>query len=224
MKLQYDDLVVGSGVSGMTVSLLLAGTGRRVLLLEKSNAVGGSMQRFRRNSVPFDTGFHFTTNFTGCMGDMIRMLGLEDELECVPIGTNVIIGGRRLRIPRGRDRACAYLCGEFPGEKEKIRRYFETEKRIYDNTALFDLRTPGGFTAAQFLDEDFISLADYLGNCGLFWRVSPPATELRLRRFLLRTIAVSATDCLTIWFASKAEAGLLSRHFCERRGSLESRF
>ena len=149
MKLQYDDLVVGSGVSGMTVSLLLAGTGRRVLLLEKSNAVGGSMQRFRRNSVPFDTGFHFTTNFTGCMGDMIRMLGLEDELECVPIGTNVIIGGRRLRIPRGRDRACAYLCGEFPGEKEKIRRYFETEKRIYDNTALFDLRTPGGFTAAH---------------------------------------------------------------------------
>lgn len=59
--------MVGSGVSGMTVSLLLAGTGRRVLLLEKSNAVGGSMQRFRRNSVPFDTGFHFTTNFTGCM-------------------------------------------------------------------------------------------------------------------------------------------------------------
>lgn len=36
MKLQYDDLVVGSGVSGMTVSLLLAGTGRRVLLLEKA--------------------------------------------------------------------------------------------------------------------------------------------------------------------------------------------
>ena len=34
MKLQYDDLVMGSGVSGMTVSLLLAGTGRRVLLLE----------------------------------------------------------------------------------------------------------------------------------------------------------------------------------------------
>ena len=167
MKLQYDDLVMGSGVSGMTVSLLLAGTGRRVLLLEKSNAVGGSMQRFRRNSVPFDTGFHFTTNFTGCMGDMIRMLGHEDELECVAIGANVIIGGRRLRIPRGRDRACAYLCGELPGEKEKIRRYFETEKRIYDNTALFDLRTPGGFTAAQFLDEDFISLADYLDSLGV---------------------------------------------------------
>ena len=224
MKLQYDDLVMGSGVSGMTVSLLLAGTGRRVLLLEKSNAVGGSMQRFRRNSVPFDTGFHFTTNFTGCMGDMIRMLGLEDELECVPIGTNVIIGGRRLRIPRGRDRACAYLCGEFPGEKEKIRRYFETEKRIYDNTALFDLRTPGGFTAAQFLDEDFISLADYLDSLGVSGELRAILASFALRRFLLRTIAVSATDCLTIWFASKAEAGLLSRHFCERRGSLESRF
>ena len=58
MKLQYDDLVVGSGVSGMTVSLLLAGTGRRVLLLEKSNAVGGSMQRFRRNSIPFHHEFY----------------------------------------------------------------------------------------------------------------------------------------------------------------------
>ncbi len=167
MNLQYDDLVVGSGVAGMTISLLLAGTGRRVLLLEKSDVVGGSMQRFRRNSVPFDTGFHFTTNFTGCMGDMIRMLGFEHELECIPIDTNIILGGRKLRISRGRERACAYLCGEFPGEEEKIRRYFETEKRVYDNTALFDLHAPGGFTAAQPLDEDFISLADYLDSLGV---------------------------------------------------------
>ena len=57
---KYDDIVVGSGISGLTMSLLLAMNGHRVLLLEKGPAIGGSLSRFSRRGVSFDTGFHFT--------------------------------------------------------------------------------------------------------------------------------------------------------------------
>ena len=40
---KYDDIVVGSGVSGLTMSLLLAMNGQRVLLLEKGPHIGGSL-------------------------------------------------------------------------------------------------------------------------------------------------------------------------------------
>jgi phytoene dehydrogenase-like protein len=42
----YDDMVVGSGISGMTLALLLGLNGHSVLLLEKSAGIGGSMARF----------------------------------------------------------------------------------------------------------------------------------------------------------------------------------
>ena len=51
---KYDDLVVGSGISGMTMALLLAKAGRKVLLIEKQAAIGGCMRRFKCKGVPFE--------------------------------------------------------------------------------------------------------------------------------------------------------------------------
>ncbi|MBI4709596.1 MAG: NAD(P)-binding protein [Nitrospirae bacterium] len=43
---KYDDIVVGSGVSGLAMALILGMNGRRVLLLEKNPRIGGSVSRF----------------------------------------------------------------------------------------------------------------------------------------------------------------------------------
>ena len=61
MNRKYDFVVLGSGITGMTISILLASGGFRILLLEKSSVIGGSMQRFHREGIPFDNGFNFTT-------------------------------------------------------------------------------------------------------------------------------------------------------------------
>ena len=55
---RYDNVVVGSGVSGLTLALLLGLNNRKVLLIEKAPQIGGSLSRFRCNGLPFDTGFH----------------------------------------------------------------------------------------------------------------------------------------------------------------------
>jgi len=162
---QYDDLVIGSGVTGMTMSLLLAQCGRKVLLLEKNRVIGGSMQRFHRKGIPFDTGFHFTTALKGCMGDMIRMLGFGHRLETVPIPTNIYLADRKrfFRLPHGRDRICETFCGLFPEDTGKIRAYFALEKEIFDTTPLFHLEKDG-LADSVFRKEDDITLKEYLDS------------------------------------------------------------
>ena len=165
MDKEFDYLVVGSGVTGMTISLLLADCGFRVLLLEKSSVIGGSMQRFSRCGIPFDTGFHFTAGLTGCMGDMVRMLKFSPPLETIPIRTNLYLADRKKRfyLPRGRANVCDYFCSLYPAEAEKIRLYFETEKRVFENTPLFHLQEDG-FALSGALEEDFVSLKTYLDS------------------------------------------------------------
>ena len=152
----------------MTISLLLADCGFRVLLLEKSAVIGGSMQRFHRCGIPFDTGFHFTAALTGCMGDMVRMLKFSPGLETIPIRTNLYLADRKklFHLPRGRSRVRDYFCSLYPAEAEKIRRYFETEKRIFENTPLFNLREDG-FAMSGIQQEDFLSLKTYLDSLGI---------------------------------------------------------
>ncbi len=74
---KYDDIVVGSGISGLTMTLLLAMSGHRVLLLEKSPHIGGSLARFSKRGIAFDTGFHFTGGLHegGILSDILSFLG-----------------------------------------------------------------------------------------------------------------------------------------------------
>ena len=82
---KYSSIVVGSGISGLTVSLILAMNGHKVLLLEKSPHIGGSLSRFYKEGVPFDTGFHFTGGLHkgGVLHEMLSVLGIGDLIQPV---------------------------------------------------------------------------------------------------------------------------------------------
>jgi len=80
---RYDDIVIGSGISGLTMSLLLAVNGHKVLLLEKNPRIGGALSRFYRKGIPFDTGFHFTGGLHkgGILYDILSILGIRDLIQ-----------------------------------------------------------------------------------------------------------------------------------------------
>ena len=79
----YDHIVVGGGISGLTLTLLLAANGKKVLLLEKGPHVGGSLIRFYKKNIPFDTGFHFTAGFSkgGVLTEMLAVLGIGKQIK-----------------------------------------------------------------------------------------------------------------------------------------------
>ncbi len=55
----YDVIIIGSGISGLTCGALLAQEGKRVLVLEKHFKVGGWTHTFKRNNYEWDVGIHY---------------------------------------------------------------------------------------------------------------------------------------------------------------------
>src|SRR5919106_1811741 len=55
----YDAIVIGAGIGGLTCAALLARTGLRVLLVEQHYMVGGYCSTFRRSGYTFDAATHF---------------------------------------------------------------------------------------------------------------------------------------------------------------------
>ncbi|MDQ1331262.1 MAG: all-trans-retinol 13,14-reductase [Thermodesulfobacteriota bacterium] len=167
---KYDDIVVGSGISGMTLALLLGMNGHSVLLLEKNRNIGGSMARFYKQGVPFDTGFHFTGGFykNGILSDMLTVLGIDDQIQPVFItkedGNRVIFeeDNSVYDFPFGYDETTAKMKEYFPGEKNAIEQYFKMVLDVCKKTVALDLRNLS--LSQDWIDEDYISLDEVLNK------------------------------------------------------------
>jgi all-trans-retinol 13,14-reductase len=164
----YDHIVAGSGVSGLTMTLLLAMNGNRVLLLEKAPRIGGSLSRFSRRGISFDTGFHFTGGLHdgGILSDILSILGLRDSLEPVfltdPSENQFIFESesRRFEHPSGIEAITRKFKGYFPTETEAIDRYFQRVRSVCDRTPSLNLHA--NTIAPPNLDEDYVSLDEVL--------------------------------------------------------------
>ncbi len=74
---RYDVVIIGAGVAGLVCGCYLARAGRRVLLLEHGNAVGGNIQGIRRKGFYFDAGSQSTEN-VGILFPILQDLGIYD--------------------------------------------------------------------------------------------------------------------------------------------------
>lgn len=161
---RYDDIVVGSGISGLTMALLLAMNGHRVLLLEKGPQIGGSLCRFRKGKIPFDTGFHFTggLNDGGILADILSLLRMRELIEPVFIGDaaeNRFIfesAGRAFEHPVGFEKVKAKFKGYFPAESTAIDSYFAAVQSVCSRTPSLNIRD--NLIAPPNLEEDYVSL------------------------------------------------------------------
>jgi len=161
---KYDDIVVGSGISGLTMTLLLAMNGHRVLLLEKGPHIGGSLSRFSKRGLFFDTGFHFTGGLheNGILSNILSFLGIRESIEPIFLSDacrNQFFfesEGKRYELPSGIDNIQKQLIGYFPGEAAAIGRYFEKVLSVCNRTPSLNIYE--NEIAHPNLDEDFISL------------------------------------------------------------------
>lgn len=165
---KYDEIVVGSGISGLTAALLLAKSGREVLLLEKAPRLGGSLTRFRRRGATFDTGFHFTGAFceNGVLRDMLGVLGIDDLVEPYFLSSDrahrFVFESEDMTIdlPSGVEGIAAGLKDHFPGEAQAVDGYFRKMRQICGGTAALDLTQLS--SSPRMLDEDYVTLQEVL--------------------------------------------------------------
>lgn len=161
---KYNHIVVGSGISGLTMSLLLSMSGRSVLLIEKSPVIGGSLSRFTRGGVWFDTGFHFTGGFHqgGILSDILSLLDISSMIEPVFLpdtSRNSFVfesRGRSFEHPSGIENVTKAFKSYFPTEAGAIDRYFQMVQSVCQRTPSLNLRE--NVIAPPNLDEDYITL------------------------------------------------------------------
>ena len=165
---RYDDIVVGSGVSGLTACLILAQNGRKVLLLEKGPHIGGSLTRFYRKGIPFDTGFHFTGGLEkgGMLSEILFVLGIADKITPVFLSEEKTVQyileseNSSFIFPSGIENIKRKFRDYFPTDASAIDAYFDRIRYICDNTP--SMRISSIYPRHNYLDEDFVTLESVL--------------------------------------------------------------
>ena len=63
MNNEFDMIVIGSGMGGMTTATALSRKGHKVLLLEQAQSIGGLTHAFSREGFSWDVGLHYCGTF-----------------------------------------------------------------------------------------------------------------------------------------------------------------
>lgn len=144
---EYDVIVIGAGMGGLTAAALLAQRGLKTLVVEQAPYVGGFCANFRRlhQKYTFDIGVHDISGLgpRGPVRWLLRQLGIESRLEFVRMPHEYIFDDLRLRVPDKADEFAAQLGNLFPTERERICEFFGEMRYIYSEMYA-DVEKTGG--------------------------------------------------------------------------------
>ena len=122
--IDYDVIVVGSGLGGLSCATMLSNRGHKVLVLEHHSQVGGYAGSFQRRGFIFNNGAEEITGFweNGPFDRLIKEAGLKTDDFFLPhrTGPQYIINGEKHAFPNGFDGITAKLCEMFPDEEKNI--------------------------------------------------------------------------------------------------------
>jgi len=138
----YDAIIIGSGLGGLSCGAYLAKNGKKVLVLEKHSVPGGYATSFRRGAYLFDSGLHMI-NGVGKdqhMAKFFEWCGVAHSIEFLKIkySLRTVFPEHDIRLPSGDlDSLIAVLEENFPAEKEGIRRLFKEMVRVHEDVLKF---------------------------------------------------------------------------------------
>jgi phytoene dehydrogenase-like protein len=129
---QYDAIVIGTGLGGLSTAAFLAKDGKRVLVLEKHDKPGGFVTSFSLNGLRFNLGFEGLREFSKghVIPRFLRFWGCKVKTKKKEVTLKVFSGDNVYQI---RDnRVLEDFIQYFPQEKRAIERFFTLNKRIVD--------------------------------------------------------------------------------------------
>ncbi len=167
---RFETIVIGAGISGLTTALLLAQNGRKVALVEQKEYLAPLLRRFKRDGLWCDPGFHYSGGLDekGTLRLLLRYLGVEEHLECVPLPSDgfdrLRLDGREFVLPFGWEALEERLSSYFPKSAPAIRRYMEKIQEIIYGSGFLNLNQDFNTFAPELRQN--ISLARFLREAG----------------------------------------------------------
>ncbi len=126
----YDAIVIGSGIGGMTTAACLSKQGKKVLVLEQHYTAGGFTHAYDRNGYEWDVGVHYIGEVGSRKSQMRQMFDFvsDGQLQWAPMDKNYdrfFIGGERFDAIAGKRDYVAALKDRFPDEHAAIDGYMK---------------------------------------------------------------------------------------------------
>lgn len=134
---RYDAVIIGAGLGGLTTGAILARTGRKVLVIERSNSVGGAASSYKVGDLFVEGSLHETSDPHDPRDpkhDPLTRAGVLDAVKWIPSGTLYEVRGgplgAPLTLPDNFDAARRALTERFPEAREGIVRLLGEMEQI----------------------------------------------------------------------------------------------
>lgn len=123
----YDVVVIGAGLGGLTAGAILAREGRKVLVIERSNSVGGAASSYKSGELFVEGSLHETSDPKhpdDPKHDVLTRAGVIDKVTWVPSGAFYQARGGPIGepflMPDNFDAARQALAARFPESRQGI--------------------------------------------------------------------------------------------------------
>jgi phytoene desaturase len=134
---QYDAIVIGSGLGGVSTAALLAKHGYKTLVLEQGEGAGGLAHAFSRGEYTFDSAIRVLAEGEMVEG-LLDYLGVRDECTLIHIDhlyRAEFPDGQSIFAPVGVEGFMEAHIRLFPDEEEGIRTFFGLRRQMFLETA-----------------------------------------------------------------------------------------
>jgi all-trans-retinol 13,14-reductase len=149
--MEFDFIIIGSGLGGLVSGIILAKEGYSVCILEKNHQAGGNMQTFEREGHTFSTGLHYIGGMDEgqTLHRFFNYIGIAKDLKLKrldPEGYDRISFGDEGTVysyAQGWENFIDSLSSQFPSERDSISIYADTVKQTIRSIPLYNLETAG---------------------------------------------------------------------------------
>lgn len=134
---RYDVVVIGAGLGGLATAAILCKAGRKVLVIERSNSVGGAASSYKVGDLFVEGSLHETSDPHDAADpkhDVLRRAGVLDTVKFVPAGALYEARGGPLDapfvLPDNFEAASRALAAHFPEARDGVAKLFAQMKAI----------------------------------------------------------------------------------------------
>src|SRR4051794_31794963 len=160
---RYDVVVIGAGLGGLTAGAILARAGRKVLVIERGNSVGGAASSYKSGDLFVEGSLHETSDPNNSRDPKHRALvraGVLESVKWISSGSLYEARGgpldRPFTMPDNFDSARRALSERFPQNRNGIEAVLEDMERLASAASL-DLVAAGdrSLSVAQKFERVF---------------------------------------------------------------------